>query len=78
MSVPEPPQNELAALHERLLAESADYKQLVALVDERVERVLGSLEQNNRTHEEYIMLSGELRGLRAARGASTFKREAKK
>lgn len=72
------PTNEAAALHERLLAESADYKQLVALADERIELVLGSLERNGRTLEEFISLSGELRGLRAYRGASTFKREAKK
>lgn len=72
------PTNETAALHERLLAESADYKQLVALNAEREELVLASMEQNGKGIEQYIMLSGELRGLRAARGASTFKREAKK
>lgn len=66
-------QDEIAALHDRL-AKNADYTALSSLVDARVEAVLSGLEKPGRTFEEYITLTGELRGLRAARGASTHRR----
>jgi hypothetical protein len=70
----EPPLAEqIATLHERLL-KNADYQGLVALVDERIEYVTSTISERPRTIEEYLSLAGELRGLRAARGASTVKR----
>jgi hypothetical protein len=70
----EPPLAEqIATLHERLM-KNADYQGLVALVDERIEYVTSTISERPRTIEEYLSLAGELRGLRAARGASTVKR----
>lgn len=70
----EPPLAEqIATLHERLM-KNADYQGLVALVDERIEYVTSAIAQAPRAIEEYLSLAGELRGLRAARGASTVKR----
>jgi hypothetical protein len=70
----EPPLAEqIATLHDRLM-KNADYQGLVALVDERIEYVTSTISERPRTIEEYLSLAGELRGLRAARGASTVKR----
>lgn len=66
--------SELAALHARLVEKSPDYQALTKLVDARIEAVLALLEKDGTTFEHYQSLTGELRGLRAARGASTVKR----
>lgn len=66
--------SEIAVLHTRLLETSADYKALTALVDERIEHVVSTIAERPRTFEEYMSHTGELRGLRNARGASTVKR----
>lgn len=65
--------SEIALLHERLL-KLPDYKALTALVDARIEATLAAIEKDGVTHDAYQSLAGELRGLRAARGASTVKR----
>lgn len=66
--------SELAVLHARLVEKSPDYKVMTTLNDARLEAVLAALEKDGVTHENYKSLTGELRGLRAARGASTVKR----
>lgn len=65
--------SELSVLHDRLML-NADYKALTALVDARIEAVVGRLEQEGISLETFQSLAAELRGLRAARGASTVKR----
>lgn len=73
---PAPPSilQQIAALHDRLLEKSTDYQALAALVDVHFEGVVAALEKDGRTIDDYQSLTGELRGLRAARGASTVKR----
>lgn len=67
------PSAEIAALHDRLM-KNADYKALIALVDARFEATVAAIERDGLTFEQYQSLAGELRGLRAARGASTVRR----
>lgn len=61
---------EAAALHARLLG-TPDYVALTAYADARLEGVLSELERGGHAIERFESLAGELRGLRATRGAST-------
>lgn len=65
---------QIATLHARLIEKNVDYQALVAIVDQRIEYVTSTISERPRTIEEYISLAGELRGLRAARGAAIAKR----
>jgi hypothetical protein len=67
------PTNEASVLHDRLTG-NADYAALAGIVDEQLERVLSQLERGGHTLEVFESLAGELRGLRASRGASTVTR----
>ena len=71
------PANEAAVLHDRLTA-NADYAALAGIVDEQLERVLSQLERGGHTLDEFNVLAGELRGLRASRGASTVRQRGQK
>lgn len=67
------PSAEIAVLHERLM-KNADYKALIALVDARIEAVHALIERDGVSFDQFQSLAAELRGLRAARGASTVTR----
>lgn len=64
---------EAAALHARLLG-TPDYAALAEHVDARLEALLAQLERGGHTLEVFEGYAGELRGLRASRGASTVTR----
>ncbi len=64
------PEQAAHVLHVRLLG-TPDYKALADHQDKHTEHLLGELERGGHTLERFESLAGELRGLRAARGATT-------